>query len=112
MSHSIEIAGKQVLLDKEGFLKNMQDWDAQVAEELAQREKISLTPPHWEIINLLRSFYQRHELAPANRALTNLVKRELGEQKGRSVYLMKLFGGSPAKLGSKISGLPKPDNCL
>ena len=28
------------------------------------------------------------------------------------MYLLKLFPGSPAKLASKIAGLPKPDNCL
>jgi tRNA 2-thiouridine synthesizing protein E len=60
----------------------------------------------------LRAFYQRHQLSPATRALVNLVKRELGPDKGRSVYLMKLFGGSPAKTASKIAGLPKPLNCL
>jgi len=37
---------------------------------------------------------------------------KLGADKGRSIYLMSLFPGSPAKLGSKIAGLPKPDNCL
>jgi len=51
-------------------------------------------------------------LSPATRALISLVKRDLGKEKGRSVYLMKLFRGSPAKMASKLAGLPKPDNCL
>ena len=37
---------------------------------------------------------------------------KLGADKGRSISLLSLFPGSPAKLGSKIAGLPKPDNCL
>ncbi|MEE3018855.1 MAG: TusE/DsrC/DsvC family sulfur relay protein, partial [Pseudomonadota bacterium] len=27
-------------------------------------------------------------------------------------YLMSLFPGSPARVGSRIAGLPKPKNCL
>jgi tRNA 2-thiouridine synthesizing protein E len=40
------------------------------------------------------------------------VKQSLGDDKGRSIYLMQLFPGSPAKLAARLAGLPKPDNCL
>jgi len=102
--------------DKEGFLKNLDDWSTNVAEQLAAAEEIKLSESHWEIINLLRSFYQQHQLSLANKALVNLVKKELGSDKGNSIYLMTLFRGaskaSPAKLVAKIAGLPRPDNCL
>lgn len=99
-------------LDKEGYLQNLDDWSEAVAIKIARAENISLSPGHWEVIRLLRVFYNRHQIAPANRALVSLVKKELGAEKGRSVYLMRLFRGSPAKTASKIAGLPKPDNCL
>ena len=99
-------------LDKEGYLRELTDWNEGVAALLAQQENINLGPAHWEIIKLLRSFYRRHQVSPATRALINLVKRELGPDKGKSVYLMKLFRGSPAKTANKIAGLPKPDNCI
>ena len=100
------------LYDKEGFLRDLSAWTPAVAEEIAAREGIELTDAHWEIIRLLREFYRRFEASPANRALVKFAARELGPEKGRSIYLMSLFPGSPAKLGSKIAGLPKPDNCL
>lgn len=99
-------------LDKEGYLRELTDWNEGVAALLAQQENINLGPAHWEVIKLLRSFYRRHQVSPATRALINLVKRELGPDKGKSVYLMKLFRGSPAKTANKIAGLPKPDNCI
>lgn len=99
-------------LDKEGYLRELTDWNEGVAVLLAQQENINLGPAHWEVIKLLRSFYRRHQVSPATRALINLVKRELGPDKGKSVYLMKLFRGSPAKTANKIAGLPKPDNCI
>ena len=99
-------------LDKEGYLRELTDWNEGVAVLLAQQENINLGPAHWEVIKLLRSFYRRHQVSPATRALINLVKRELGPDKGKSVYLMKLFRGSQAKTANKIAGLPKPDNCI
>lgn len=112
MSNYLQVHDSKIALDREGYLKDLNEWDKQVAAELALQEGIRLGSSHWEVLNLLRVFYRRHQLSPATRALVSLVKRELGKEKGRSVYLMKLFKGSPAKTASKIAGLPKPDNCL
>ena len=98
--------------DKEGFLRYLQDWSTDVAEQIAGRENLQLTPEHWEIIELLRRYYQEFDDSPAMRPLVKYCARELGPDKGKSIYLMTLFPGSPAKIGSKIAGLPKPDNCL
>jgi tRNA 2-thiouridine synthesizing protein E len=108
----LNLAGREIALDKEGYLVELADWNEDVASALAALDEISLGPGHWEIINLLRVFYNRHQMSPANRALVSLVRRDLGAEKGKSIYLMKLFKGSPAKTASKISGLPKPENCL
>ena len=112
MKNFIAIGDNIVKLDKEGYLRKLDDWGEKVANILAKQEGIDLQQTHWEVIHLLRNFYRQHQLSPANRALVNLVKRELGAEKGKSAYLMTLFGGSPAKICSKIAGLPKPDNCL
>jgi tRNA 2-thiouridine synthesizing protein E len=98
--------------DKEGFLRNLSDWNPEVARQIATAEGLSLTPEHWEIIQLLRDYYREFDASPAMRPLVKYCALKLGADKGRSIYLMSLFPGSPAKLGSKIAGLPKPDNCL
>ena len=108
----LQLVNGKVAIDREGFLKDLSDWNAEVAVALAQQESISLGPSHWEILNLLRVFYQRHQMSLASRALVSLVRRELGADKGTSIHLMKLFQGSAAKMANKIAGLPKPDNCL
>ncbi|MEQ8803172.1 TusE/DsrC/DsvC family sulfur relay protein [Haliea sp.] len=98
--------------DREGFLRDLGDWTPEVAQQIAENENIRLTPAHWEIIELLRAYYQRFDSSPAMRPLVKWVAQQLGRDKGKSIYLLSLFPGSPAKLGSKIAGLPKPDNCL
>lgn len=109
---SVRISNRALALDKDGYLANLDDWSVQVAEELARQEDIALTPAHWEIIELIRDFHQRRGLSPVMRILVKLVEKELGPDKGNSLYLLKLFPESPARVACKIAGLPRPVNCL
>lgn len=102
----------ELQFDKEGFLLTLDLWSEDVAKDIANGEGIELTQEHFDVIYLLRDFYQKHEVAPANRPLVKLVKTQLSEEKGNSIYLMTLFPESPAKIAAKIAGLPKPPNCL
>tara|TARA_R110002020_G_scaffold431439_1_gene641466 strand:+ start:2783 stop:3133 length:351 start_codon:yes stop_codon:yes gene_type:complete len=99
-------------LDPEGYLVDQSEWDESVACLMAEEEGLTLTAEHWEIIDVVRAFYQRYEMAPAMRPLVKATKNTLGEEKGRSIYLMQLFPGSPAKRIARLAGLPKPTNCL
>jgi tRNA 2-thiouridine synthesizing protein E len=100
------------LCDKNGFLNHNQPWSEEIAMAFAAREGLHLTKAHWEILFLLREFFETFGDSPANRALVNYVKKQLGPDKGNSLYLMGLFPGSPARVASRIAGLPKPKNCL
>lgn len=99
-------------VDNDGFLKDLSTWSESVASTIAHDNGIALNEHHFEIIHLLRAFYQDHQVAPANRPFVKMVKLALGPEKGNSIYLMSLFPESPAKLAAKISGLPKPPNCF
>ena len=100
------------LTDSEGFLCQLSDWNEQVAAQLAAEAGIDLGPAHWEILWAVRDYYAEYQLSPAMRPLTRYLKQSLGADKASSIYLLKLFPGSPAKLVSRLAGLPKPDNCL
>lgn len=101
-----------VKLTEDGYLANLSDWDPSVAEYLAQRQNIVLTPEHWEIINLLREFYLKFNASPSIRTLVNAVKQQYGSDKGNSIYLAKLFPGGAALQANNIAGLPKPIRCI
>lgn len=98
--------------DSEGFLRELEQWTPDVARQIAAAEQLELSDAHWELIDLLRQYYREFDSSPAMRPLVKYCRIKLGTDKGRSIYLMTLFPGSPAKIGSKIAGLPKPDNCL
>lgn len=109
---ALDVAGQRIPTDQDGHLCRAEDWSAAVASALAAQDNIRLTADHWEIIRLLRAFYQQYQLAPPMRPLVKYVATHLGADKGRSIHLLKLFPPSPARIASKIAGLPRPENCL
>ena len=100
------------LLDREGFLRHRDEWNPDVAKMIATSCGVQLTEQHWEILHLVRDYYQQFDHSPAMRPLVKFIRQNLGESQANSVYLLSLFPDSPAKLASQIAGLPKPDNCL
>lgn len=106
------MSGINVARDKEGYLVELSCWEPAIAEQLAQEESITLTTAHWDVIRLLREFYEKFDHAPNNRALVKYCAQTLGADRVSSAYLMGLFGGTPAKTAAKIAGLPRPTHCL
>lgn len=102
----------EIAKDKEGYLKNLADWSVQAATEIADAEGIQLTEEHWEVIRLLREVHQEFQHTPITRVFVKLMAERLGKEKGRSIYLLKLFPETPMRKACKIAGLPKPTNCL
>ncbi len=71
------ISGLQGQCDQEGFLRDLNVWSESIAVLLAEQEGIALTDQHWEVLRLLRDFYQRTETAPAMRPFLMLVNYQL-----------------------------------
>ena len=109
---TVNIAGKDVEVDEEGYLINLNDWNEDVAAYLAQEEKVEMTQNHWEVVNFLREYYGEYQIAPAIRVLTKAIAKKLGADKGNNKYLYELFPYGPAKQACKIAGLPKPTGCI
>ncbi|WP_454864889.1 TusE/DsrC/DsvC family sulfur relay protein [Pseudomonas rhizophila] len=108
----LNVGQRAIALDKDGYLADLNDWSAEVATALAAAEDIQLSPEHWEVLELLRGFYNEFQLSPATRPLIKYTALKLGTDKGNSLHLNRLFKGTPAKLAAKLAGLPKPTNCL
>lgn len=106
------VNGQALETTGQGFLVNKSDWNEQVAIHLAQKDNISLTDQHWEIILFIRSYYEQYKHLPNTRLFIKAIARALGEGKGNSRYLHRLFPEGPLKYACKLAGLPKPPTCL
>jgi len=96
----------------QGFLLNSTDWNESVAEQLAAVNNIELSAEHWEIILFIRHYYRQFKHLPNARVFTKAIAKELGEAKGNSRHLHRLFPDGPLKYACKLAGLPKPPTCL
>lgn len=98
------IAGAQVNVSEEGYLEEMDQWNEDIAKEIANEVGIELTDKHFEVLNYLR------EKTEAGESLTirKVGKSGITDIKG----LYKLFPKGPLKFSSKIAGIPKPASCV
>jgi dissimilatory sulfite reductase related protein len=93
-------------LDAEGFLRDPEQWDEDLAREIATENGVpELTERHWLVIRFMRDRYLATGNAPSIRSL--------GKESGVPVKeLYELFPKGPAKLAAKIGGIPKPKGCI
>lgn len=108
----IEVNGKQIETDAEGFLANLEDWSAEVAAALSLQDQLDLGDKHWLVINWIRSYYEENGTAPNLRAMTKSIGGDLGEEFGEKKYLFDLFPYGPAKQAARYAGMPKPTGCV
>jgi len=109
---AIDVNGKSIETDEEGYLINLGDWNEDVARTLSKQDDLELSESHWEVINFLREYYSEYQIAPAVRVLTKAIGKKLGPDKGNSKYLYELFPYGPAKQACRFAGLPKPTGCV
>jgi dissimilatory sulfite reductase related protein len=103
---TMSVVGRSIELDADGNLANRNDWNEDLARELAAQEGIpELTPQHWAVINFMRAVFEKDGDSPSIRRLT----KESGVD---TKTLYQLFPKGPAKRAAKIAGLPKPKGCI
>jgi len=91
-----------------GRLKDLSKWSDAAANWLAKREGITLTDGHWEIIRLMRAYYENYNISPILKLLKKQISESLGEAKTEDSYLDNLFPGGVLAQGTRIAGLPIP----
>ena len=100
------IAGHPVSVNDEGFMTEYDEWNEDIARELASMIGIDeMTDEHWAAIHFLRSdFAEQGETATLRRVST------VGGIPTKQLFV--LFPKKPAKKMAYIAGLPKPKGCV
>jgi len=103
---TLEVGGVTLPLDEDGFLQEPDLWTEEFARVIAAEEEVaSVTEEHWKIINYIRDYYLKHQIAPMVRRLCKETGFNL-----KKVY--DLFPSGPAKGACKLAGLPRPTGCV
>ena len=92
-----------------GYLVNLEDWNEEVAKDIAEKEGITLSAKAWDVINYLRDEYFNNNGNQPNER--NMVKHFkdvwTDEDKVDAKTLYTHFPMGPAKQAGKIAGLPE-----
>ena len=108
----LKVNGLKLETTEQGFLIHRQDWNKEVAKQMAQQEALVLMDEHWEILAFIQDYYQQYQHLPNSRLFVKAIAKKLGVEKGNSHYLQHLFPNGPLKTACKLAGLPKPPTCL
>ena len=103
----LEVEGKTVETNENGYLVNLEDWSEAVAAAIAEADKLELTEKHWDIVNYLR---EQHFDNGGNEPNERTIIKDMGKKWGSkptSKDMYTLFPGTPSKQGRKIAGLPQ-----
>ena len=101
----IEIAGKALDVNEEGFLTKFDQWDEEIAQELARNIDIPMTEERWKLIRFLREDFKTQGETATSRRVQTVGGVSVKEQ-------FVLFPKKPAKKMAYIAGLPKPKGCV
>jgi len=98
------IAGINLELTEDGYLKDFSQWNKEVGLELAEEEGITMTGRHWDVITYLQDQYKNEK---------PLSIRSVGKSGVVSIKeFYELFPKGPLKISSRIAGIPKPASCI
>lgn len=107
----LEVNGKSIETDVQGFLQHTDDWSEDYANEQAQKDGLKLYNDHWELIYYFREYYEENMVNPTMHTLV----RDLGskskhfhDQKAYEKHIYNLFPKDPAHEICKLAGLPLP----
>ena len=78
---TMDFQGKQIEVDDDGYLLNLDDWTKDLAVELAKQDGVELTDSHWEVINFLREYYKQYQIAPMIKILVKEIGKPWGLKK-------------------------------
>ncbi|HEB81371.1 MAG TPA: TusE/DsrC/DsvC family sulfur relay protein [Gammaproteobacteria bacterium] len=107
----LEVNGRHVETDIQGFLQHLNQWDEDFAMEQARKDGLRLYNDHWELIYYFRDYYTENQTNPTMHSLI----RDLGckskrfhDRKDYEKHIYSLFPCDPVHEICKLAGLPLP----
>ncbi|MEJ2310614.1 MAG: TusE/DsrC/DsvC family sulfur relay protein [Gammaproteobacteria bacterium] len=105
-TRALEVEGRTILTDSEGYLADPADWSEAFVKALAAQEGLTLNGEHWEVIRFLRSYFAEHGHQASVRDMIKHFRTLWDPERGSNRYLHRLFPfGGPQKQGNRFAGL-------
>jgi dissimilatory sulfite reductase related protein len=103
--NALWVDGHEIILDREGFLKNSSLWSDKVAAALAAEAGIEvLSDKQWQVIHFIRRYYTEQGKAPLNHKIKVGTGLSLTE-------IESLFPGGIAFGARRLAGMRNSKGC-
>lgn len=103
----VEVEGRMIQIDQEGYLVDPSDWTAAVTEYMAELDGVELVDDHWLLIDFLNRFYTEYQIAPEMPVLARNLCKDQHDCRWTRKYIKQLFPDG-ARTACRYAGLPAP----
>ncbi len=103
---TLEVGGRTVELNGEGYLADFDDWDEDVARTMAEQDNLKLLDCHWTAIRFLREYYDEHRVPASPRIIVKQIGHRLTDHKCGQRDLKEMFPLGGCKHACRLAGLP------
>lgn len=103
----IDVEGRMVRIDADGYLVDPGDWSRAVTELMAEQDGLELGDDHWLLIDFLHRFYAEYHVAPEMPVLARNLCKDQQDCRWTRRYIKELFPEG-AKTACRYAGLPAP----
>ena len=97
-------AGFTINVNDEGYLTDMNQWNHEVAKEMAKEDGLELGNRHFDVLEQLRD-QQKKDVALTIRGVGKSGVVDIKE-------FYELFPKGPLKISSRLAGISKPKSCI
>ncbi len=107
----LDVNGKSVETDVQGFLQHQEEWSEAFAIEQAEVDGVQLYNDHWELIYYFREYHEENMTNPTMRTLIRNLgsqNKRYHDQKAYEKHIYRLFPRDPVHEICKLAGLPLP----
>ena len=113
---SIEINGKIIKTDEQGYLLNGDDWNVEVREALIEKHEAEgyrfVSEDMRGLISYFRDYYQKNKIQPSMYKMALTLEQNYNDkycQQGSEINcLYELFPHGPVRMLFKLAGLRNP----
>ena len=107
MPRYIDVHGRQIKVDEQGFLVDPDQWTEEVAVFMADQLEVTLTPAHWIVIRFMRDSLEKTQISPDARHAFRHLETELPGENGKKRFF-ELFPKGYVSQACRIAGMRQP----
>jgi len=111
VSRYMELNGKRYLISENNHLLDLDNWDHQVRDYIADKLELELNEDHKQVIELIRTSYTTRKKHPFVRVVTADMEKDMGAEKGSMRYFYNLFPKGIHQ-AFQVAGLPMQGFCF